>query len=322
MQRRTLLAGLAGALGPAPARAGATGPVVVELFTSQGCSSCPPADVFLSELARSRPDVLALSFHVTYWNGLGWPDPFSLPAATSRQRRIAALLAAEVYTPQIVINGAAEMVGSDRPHVLAAIALALEARRVGPALAVTRQDSQAIITVGAGEGVGDIVLLGTDGEHRTLVGSGENAGRVLREFEHCALARHRWHLARADIADRPAVAAGRAPRGAAAGAAGTGAGGCAGGLITSRGCLARRPGQAMAGHRRGSTGGVQLRAADGHGRNRVPGTAVRTTVRLAHQLSARVACCGSIASTNPPISEGKWLKRRNVAIDDATIILG
>ena len=61
-------------------------PVVVELFTSEGCSSCPPADEVLSGLARTRPDVLPLAFHITYWDRLGWPDPFALRAATERQR--------------------------------------------------------------------------------------------------------------------------------------------------------------------------------------------------------------------------------------------
>lgn len=64
-------------------------PVVVELFTSQGCSSCPPAEAFLTDLARQRQDVLPLAFHVTYWNNLGWKDPYSLDAATSRQRPLA-----------------------------------------------------------------------------------------------------------------------------------------------------------------------------------------------------------------------------------------
>jgi hypothetical protein len=60
-------------------------PVVVELFTSQGCSSCPPVNAFLNEISRGRPDVLPLAFHVTYWDRLGWKDPFSLEAATMRQ---------------------------------------------------------------------------------------------------------------------------------------------------------------------------------------------------------------------------------------------
>jgi hypothetical protein len=70
-----------------PHAAAADRPVVVELFTSQGCSSCPPANAFLNELSKQRSDVLALAFHVTYWNYLGWKDPFSLQTATDRQAR-------------------------------------------------------------------------------------------------------------------------------------------------------------------------------------------------------------------------------------------
>ena len=109
------------AAGPRPAGS----LIVVELFTSQSCSSCPPADDLLTELARTRPDILALDFHVTYWDRLGWKDPYSLPQATQRQRRYSELWGQDgVYTPQLVAGGRRQAVGSDRGDVLAAIAAA------------------------------------------------------------------------------------------------------------------------------------------------------------------------------------------------------
>ncbi|MBE7247956.1 MAG: DUF1223 domain-containing protein, partial [Actinomycetospora chiangmaiensis] len=80
-------------------------PVVVELFTSQSCSSCPPAEALIGRLAHEGPDVLPLAFHVTYWNHLNWRDPYSLPAATARQEAYAARLGGPSYTPQAVIDG-------------------------------------------------------------------------------------------------------------------------------------------------------------------------------------------------------------------------
>src|SRR6266436_6799791 len=123
------------ALGIAPLHAGER-PTVVELFTSEGCSSCPPADALLAELA-GRPEVLALSFHVDYWDRLGWKDPFSSPAATARQHRYARLLGlATVYTPQIVVDGRWQAVGSERGDVERALDLARRNRdRVPVALA-------------------------------------------------------------------------------------------------------------------------------------------------------------------------------------------
>jgi hypothetical protein len=180
MTRRDLLTSLA-ALAALPAHAAPPGPVVLELFTSEGCSSCPPADAFLSELAHTRADVLALSFHVTYWNDLGWRDPFSLAEATARQRRYAKLLPADVYTPQLVVDGTHDVVGSNRAGVLAAIAAAAASRGAGPDLRLTPQGGQAVITVGSGSGAADIVLVGYDREHQTAVGRGENAGRTLTE---------------------------------------------------------------------------------------------------------------------------------------------
>src|SRR5688500_10287761 len=96
-------------------------PVVVELFTSQGCSSCPPADEFLGELAR-RPGIIALAYHVDYWDELGWKDRFSIPAASQRQRGyVKRLSRAGAFTPQIVVSGDTSLVGSNRVEVERAI---------------------------------------------------------------------------------------------------------------------------------------------------------------------------------------------------------
>src|SRR5580698_4408400 len=117
-----LLGGLA-VLMPGAALA-AERPVVVELFTSQGCSSCPPANAFLNELSKQPSDVLALAFHVTYWDYLGWKDPFSLTLATDRQAQYGRRFGDGSYTPEIVVDGAAGMVGSDRGEVNKTIAKA------------------------------------------------------------------------------------------------------------------------------------------------------------------------------------------------------
>lgn len=87
----------------APVAASAA-PVVLELFTSQGCNSCPPADRLLAELGR-RDDVVALSFHVDYWNDLGWDDPFSSPRWSHRQQTYGHELPSRIYTPQLVVHG-------------------------------------------------------------------------------------------------------------------------------------------------------------------------------------------------------------------------
>ncbi len=172
------------ALGAAPSqgRDAPLRPVVAELFTSEGCSSCPPAEALLAELARRRPDVLALAFHVTYWDDLGWPDRFALPAATARQRAYAARLHLEsVYTPQLVVDGVRDVVGSDSDAVQAALASA--ARHIPPRvpLAVTRVGGGVRVTVGRGQGNATLFLLGYDSRHSTAVLHGENAGRVLFE---------------------------------------------------------------------------------------------------------------------------------------------
>ena len=177
--RRSLFAGLASlAAAPAPA---AVRPVVIELFTSQGCSSCPPADALLREMA-ARPEVLPLAFHVTYWDSLGWRDPYSLDLATTRQRAYQALLRADnIYTPQMVVDGHIDAVGNDRTEVAAALRRAMLAQAAGPAVAATVAGNQVAVAIAAGTGTGRVLLAGYDPEHLTKVGRGENAGHMLTE---------------------------------------------------------------------------------------------------------------------------------------------
>lgn len=151
-------------------------PVVVELFTSQGCSSCPPADRLLGELA-GRPGVIALAYHIDYWDRLGWKDPFSLPAATARQNVYArALNLQSLYTPQMVIGGETDLMGFDRPAVLAA----LEGKREGLSIHLSRADGKLMIELPVGRAA-EITVLAYSGETETRVARGENAGRVLKE---------------------------------------------------------------------------------------------------------------------------------------------
>ena len=160
-------------------------PVLIELFTSQGCNSCPPADALLGELAR-RPGVLALAFHVDYWNGLGWRDPFSSATATARQNDYARRLGKRsIYTPQVVVDGAADAVGSDRENILALINSARRRADAGPAIDIRTDDKGGrTARIGAGDAVqADVWLAGYDRSHVTPVGRGENGGRTLTEYQ-------------------------------------------------------------------------------------------------------------------------------------------
>jgi hypothetical protein len=179
---RALLFLLCLSLQIAPAAAGEP-PIVVELFTSEGCSSCPPADALLAELA-SRPDVLALSFHVDYWDRLGWKDPFSSHEATERQNRYATLLdLATVYTPQIVVDGKWQAVGSDRADVEQALDRARRDRREVPVtLALDHGQAQVKLSAGS-NGAAAILLIGFDRRHVTAVKRGENSGRTLAHVD-------------------------------------------------------------------------------------------------------------------------------------------
>jgi hypothetical protein len=175
----TLLAMLFLILGMASAGAGER-PVLVELFTSEGCSSCPPADALLAELAP-RPDLLALSFHVDYWDKLGWKDPFSSPAATARQQRYAELLGlATVYTPQIVVDGKWQAVGSNRAEVERAMGAARRDREAVPVtLAVEHGRVRIALGPGNDAASASVLLIGFDRRSVSAVARGENSGRTL-----------------------------------------------------------------------------------------------------------------------------------------------
>jgi hypothetical protein len=157
----------------------ATRPVILELFTSQGCSSCPPAEVIVNELAQ-RPDVLSLSFHVDYWDDLGWRDRYSLASATQRQRAYARTLRrSSVYTPQAVIDGSHDIVASQKAAVMEAVS----GPREGIATSATISGGTLQIHVGAGSdaATADVLLVGYLREATTPIGRGENSGRTLKE---------------------------------------------------------------------------------------------------------------------------------------------
>jgi hypothetical protein len=157
---------------PTPALAD-TRPVVIELFTSQGCSSCPPADAILAELARD-PNLIALGFHVDYWDRLGWKDPLSAPGATERQNTYAAQFGSrEVYTPQIVVDGEKPLIGSRRDEVLATINQA-HPQAVAP---IRFGADRRSVAIGAGTGDGTVTLVRFVRSRTTAIRAGENAGR-------------------------------------------------------------------------------------------------------------------------------------------------
>ena len=175
----------------APAQADEQAPVVVELFTSQGCNTCPPADAYLGELAKRR-DIVALSLHVDYWDYIGWKDPFAIAIATKRQRAYSSHLGRGfVYTPQIVVDGAAEAVGSHRNVVAREIE---KARAVPSKFAVQlayKGNDTVVVTLPGGESGGKestIWLVLFDGKQTTDIKRGENGGKqltyynVVREF--------------------------------------------------------------------------------------------------------------------------------------------
>jgi len=184
--------GGSGDAGKAPGAADHT--AIVELFTSQGCSSCPPADRLLSKLAgdpRYQGKVIPLSFHVDYWNYIGWQDPFSSARWSDRQKLYAARAfhSNRIYTPQVVVNGRAECVGNSESQVVDRIADALAAEPAGRvSLAVDPPTTDGHLKVkvgaklarGAGSGNLDLWVAIYESALSTPVKAGENASRTLK----------------------------------------------------------------------------------------------------------------------------------------------
>ncbi|HEX9000291.1 MAG TPA: DUF1223 domain-containing protein [Blastocatellia bacterium] len=192
-------------------------PVIVELFTSEGCSSCPPADVVLAQLEKAQPiagaEVIALSEHVDYWNYIGWSDPFSSAAFSARQQAYAPVFNNDgVYTPQMVVDGQAEFIGSNSSKAQAAITRAAKFPKgevkIAFAQNASANDAQAIklkITVEtlpavtSGD-VAEVLLAITESNLSSQVARGENSGRKLG---HTAVVRELRSLGQVTISSKP-----------------------------------------------------------------------------------------------------------------------
>ena len=163
------------------------GLTVVELFTSQGCSSCPPADEVLGQLVKKYPDnVLALSYHVDYWNYIGWQDPFSKSTFSDYQRDYAAVWnSRRVYTPQMIINGRHDVVGSQKNNVLSALVKAKnETSPLHIDIADQTENGTLKLNISSNSELAgaNILLVTYTPTHTTQVKRGENRGRSLTNY--------------------------------------------------------------------------------------------------------------------------------------------
>lgn len=184
MMKTMAILGMCASLFATAALAAGAGPVrprgVVELFTSQGCSSCPPADAVLGRIVEEG-NVIALAYHVDYWNYLGWKDTLSSREATERQYGYARSLGRQsVYTPQVVIDGRAHVVGSDRSGIESKVeTLAASGRGLVVPVSARQKDGKVTISVGAGTGKADVVLVYFDRSNTVDIKRGENGGRTI-----------------------------------------------------------------------------------------------------------------------------------------------
>jgi hypothetical protein len=165
-------------------------PVLVELFTSEGCSSCPSADRLLANLATSQPiegaEVIALEEHVDYWDRIGWKDPFSNAAFTKRQYDYGSLFHLNsVYTPQAVVDGQKEFVGSEKGTAVSAIMEAATRPKANVELHVTTEDASqihvnvAVDNLPTRSDAAQVLLAVTEDDLKVHVNNGENSGRNL-----------------------------------------------------------------------------------------------------------------------------------------------
>ncbi len=171
----------------------ARSPVVVELFTSEGCSSCPPADLLLQKLVQQQPiadaEIIALEEHVDYWNHDGWVDPYSSSQWTERQQAYAALFKNDPYTPEGVVNGRSQFVGNNRGEAEAEIKKAARGLKTDVRITALSSDKKGSerfhvsVEKLAGSATGDVaeiwLAVTEDGLHSS-VSRGENAGHVLQ----------------------------------------------------------------------------------------------------------------------------------------------
>ena len=186
-------------------------PVIVELFTSEGCSSCPPADALLQKLDQTQPApgalIIALSEHVDYWDRLGWKDPFSSPIYSRRQEAYGRRFRLDsVYTPQVVVDGTSEALGSDARQIQAAIEHSIRADKVQVTISPVFKNRQGVATVhiqvarsdkSSARGDARVMIALAENSVVSHVLRGENSGRKL---DHVAVVRSLTDLGHLDPA--------------------------------------------------------------------------------------------------------------------------